>query len=176
MGTYPSALAQMQQVADTTFCPDDDRNVTNIAMLMSPSADRFNVSSVCRVLVFRVWPLATEEQGSWRAQHTTLLTRSTAVCHTKEIVYRTKKRGINDRTQAAKRRHYGSESGRTSATEQWAAVASQLATRKVLRAGAAAPYHNRTNHRKDSISYSKFTSLRWVLIIDTPISYKNPQI
>jgi len=44
MGTYPSALAQKQQVADTTFCPDDDRNVTKIAMLMSPSADRFNVS------------------------------------------------------------------------------------------------------------------------------------
>jgi len=69
MGTYPSALAQMQQVADTTFCPDDDRNVTNIAMLMSPSADRFNVSSVCRVLVFRVWPLRNKVRGAHNTLH-----------------------------------------------------------------------------------------------------------
>jgi len=141
MGTYPSALAQMQQVADTTFCPDDDRDVMKIAMLMSPSSDRFNVSCprarACEMYSC-VWPLRNKVRGA----HNTLQSSHAALpsATQRNRISNKKKRGINDRTPAAKRQHYGCESGRASATEQRSAVASQLATRKVSWAGAAAPY------------------------------------
>lgn len=140
--------------------PDASRRYDVRRSVRTTTATPRRLQCSCRRLptgsTYPVRALERVATGRWRTMivvcstHHTFTRRHVAVQHCrlrrphKEIVYRTKKRENYDRTVAAVRQHYDSESGRVSATERWS-------RRKLDRSLSAnrmiGPQHG-TNHGK----------------------------